>query len=345
MKKTMRAAMMTSLRKIELEKKEVPSPKDNEVLIKVDYVGICGSDIHYFEEGKIGDFIVEYPFVLGHECAGTVIQAGKDVKKLEPGNRVALEPNKTCGHCEFCKSGEYNLCPEVKFFATPPYNGVFLEYVVYPEDLCFKLPEEVGQKEGSLIEPLAVGLYAAEKGGSALGQKALVIGAGCIGLVTLLALKARGVTEVFVSDLVGKRLEKAKELGATAVIKGNDEDILKEYTKGKGVDLVVDTVGIDKTLNQAINVAKKGATIVLVGYSPCGKVTIPASVMINKELTITSTFRYRNNYSKAIDAVASGNISINEIVTNEYTLDEIQEAMVACSKDKENIIKAIIKIN
>ena len=201
-KMKMKTAVMTDLQKVEIQEREVPTPKSDEVLVKVEYVGICGSDLHYYESGRIGDFIVETPFVLGHEAGGTVVEVGENVKHLKVGDRVALEPGKTCGKCEFCKQGKYNLCKDVVFFATPPVDGVFQEYVAHEADLCFKLPENVSTMEGALIEPLAVGMHAASQGGAHLGQTAVVTGAGCIGLVTLLSLKAMGVSNVIVVDIM-----------------------------------------------------------------------------------------------------------------------------------------------
>ena len=153
MGKMMKTAVMLGIGKMGFEEREIPVPKDNEVLVKLEYVGICGSDLHYYETGAIGDYVVEPPFVLGHEPGGTVVEVGKNVKHLKAGDRVALEPGKTCGHCEFCKTGNYNLCPDVVFFATPPVDGVFQEYVAHEADLCFKLPDNVSTMEGALIEP------------------------------------------------------------------------------------------------------------------------------------------------------------------------------------------------
>ena len=160
----MKVALMEGIGKIGYTTRPIPTPKANEVLVKLEYVGICGSDMHYYETGAIGNFIVEPPFVLGHEPGGVVVEVGEDVKHLKVGDRVALEPGKTCGHCEFCRTGRYNLCPDVVFFATPPVDGVFQEYVAHEADLCFKLPENVSTMEGALIEPLAVGDFNQQSG-------------------------------------------------------------------------------------------------------------------------------------------------------------------------------------
>lgn len=345
--KTMKTAVMTALRKVKIQERPIPVPKENEVLVKVEYVGICGSDLHYYESGRIGDFVVEPPFVLGHEAGGTVVEVGSNVKNLKAGDRVALEPGKTCGECEFCKIGKYNLCKEVIFFATPPVDGVFQEYVAHEAGLCFKLPENVSTMEGALIEPLAVGMHAARQGGASLGQTAVVTGAGCIGLVTLLSLKAMGVSKVVVVDVMEKRLAKAKELGADFVINGNEEDTvakIMEYTEGKGFDLGIETAGTQITAGQLIKGAKKGATIVFVGYSASGEMTLPIGMALDKELTFKTVFRYRNIYSMAIDAVASGKIAIKDVVTDFFELDEIQNALEACVTNKADIVKGVIKI-
>ena len=343
----MKTAVMKAIGKIELEEREIPQPKEGEVLIKIGYVGICGSDVHYFETGAIGDFVVKPPFVLGHEAAGTVVALGEGVDSLKKGDRVAMEPGKTCGHCEFCRTGRYNLCPDVQFFATPPYDGVFQEYVAYDASMCFRLPDNVSLMEGALIEPLAVGFHAANQGGAHIGQKAVVFGSGCIGLMCLLALKAEGVTEVYVVDVIDKRLEKAMELGAAGVINSSKEDAVErimELAGGYGVDLAIDTAGADVTINQGIRMVKPGGTIVCVGYSRSGKVTLDMSVALNKEITFRTVFRYRHIYPMAIAAVSSGLINLRNVVTDTFTLDEIQEAMMNSVNDKVNIVKAVIEV-
>ena len=343
----MKVAVMEAIGKIKMEERDIPKAKDNEVLVKLEYVGICGSDLHYYETGAIGDFVVEPPFVLGHEPGGTVVEVGKDVKHLKVGDRVALEPGKTCGHCEFCKTGRYNLCPDVVFFATPTVDGVFQEYVAHEADLCFKLPENVSTLEGALIEPLAVGFHAAMQGGARAGQTAVVMGSGCIGLVTMMALKAMGVSKVYVVDIMEKRLEKALELGADGVINGKEKDAVEEVMKltdGRGCDLVIETAGTQITTVQAMRMTKKGATIVLVGYSKTGEMTLPISMALDKELTFKTVFRYRHIYPMAIEAVAAGKVNLKGIVTDIFSLDEAQKAMDYSVNNKADVVKAVIRI-
>ncbi len=347
MKDKMKVAVMLGIGKMGFEERPVPQVKPDEVLVRLEYVGICGSDIHYYETGRIGDYIVEPPFVLGHEPGGTVVEVGSAVSNLQPGDRVALEPGKTCGRCEFCREGKYNLCPDVVFFATPPVDGVFAEYVAHPADLCFKLPDNVSTLEGALIEPLAVGFHAANQGGAHAGQTAVVFGAGCIGLVSMMALLAEGVSRVYVVDVMQKRLDKALELGATDVINSAECDLASEIdrlTEGRGTDIVIETAGMEITTRQAIEIARKGSTIVLVGYSKSGEMTLPMSLFIDKELTFKSVFRYRHIYPMAIDAVAAGRVNLKGIVSNIFELDDIQRAMDLSVSDKANIVKSVVKI-
>ncbi len=344
---TMKVAVMEGIGKMGYTRRPIPTPKADEVLVKLEYVGICGSDMHYYETGAIGDYVVEPPFVLGHEPGGTVVEVGSNVKHLKVGDRVALEPGKICGRCEFCRQGKYNLCPDVVFFATPPVDGVFQEYAAHEAALCFKLPDNVSTLEGALIEPLAVGFHAANQGGAHAGQTAVVMGAGCIGLVSMMALKAQGVSRVYVVDVMAKRLEKALELGADGVINGKEEDAVeavRRLTGGAGCDLVIETAGTEITTRQAIHMTKKGAVIVLVGYSKSGEMTLPMSLALDKELTFKTVFRYRHIYPMAIDAVAAGRVNLKGIVTDIFDFEDIQNAMDRSAADKANIVKAVVRI-
>lgn len=343
----MKVAVMNGIGRMGFIQRDIPQVKENEVLVQLEYVGICGSDLHYYETGAIGDYVVEPPFVLGHEPGGTVVEVGSNVTHLKVGDRVALEPGKTCGHCEFCKSGRYNLCPDVVFFATPPVDGVFQEYVAHEADLCFRLPENVSTLEGALIEPLAVGFHAAMQGEAHVGQCAVVTGAGCIGLVTMMALKALGVSKVYVIDIMQKRLDKALELGADGVINAIDCDAMTEImklTEGKGCDLAIETAGTEVTTRQCIDMVKKGANVVLVGYSKTGEMNLPMSLVLDKELTLKTVFRYRHIYPMAIDAVASGKVNLKGIVTDIFALQDVQTAMDYSVNHKADIVKSVIKI-
>lgn len=331
--------------------KEIPTPSAHEgkVVVSLEYVGICGSDMHYFHSGRVGDYLVDLDsdYMLGHECAGTVVEVGEGVTSLKVGDKVAIEPGYTCGKCEFCKTGRYNLCPDVIFLATPPVQGCNMEYIEYPADWCFKLPDNMTTKEGALIEPLSVGFHAANQADVQVGDTVVILGSGCIGLVTLLSCKAHGAGKIIVADLVDARLKKALELGADYVINSKEVDAIEEIkrlTDGQGAEKVFETAGSPVTITQTAFAVKRGGTICLVGLSAQSEITYNFSQIMDKEAKIVSVFRYRNIYPKAIAAVAKGAINVAQIVTHEFDLDHIQEAYNEAVNNKTDLVKAVIKI-
>ena len=344
-----RGAFMRGLDKMII--KEIPKPTagPGKVVVSLEYVGICGSDVHYFHAGRVGAYEVdlENDYMLGHECAGTVVEVGEGVTELKVGDKVALEPGVTDGTCEFCKEGRYNLCPDVVFLATPPVPGCNEEFIEFPADYCFKLPENVSTKEGALIEPLSVGMHAANQANVGVGDSVVILGAGCIGLVTLLSCRAHGCGTVIVADLVDARLQKAKELGADYVLNSKDVDVIEEVKKltgGKGAEKVFETAGAPVTIQMTPFLAKRGGTVTLVGISTKQEISYNFAQVMDKELTITSVFRYRNIYPRAIAAVASGAINVKNIATHEFDFDHIQEAYDEAVNNKTDLVKAIIKI-
>ena len=342
-----KAAFMSGTNNMVFKEIPVPEIAPHEVLVEIDVVGICGSDAHYYTHGNIGDFVVKGDFILGHETAGVVSAIGSDVKSLKVGDRVALEPGVVCGKCEQCLSGKYNLCEHVEFFATPPYHGVFANYVKHPENLCFKLPDNVSNMEGALVEPLAVGLHAAAQGDVKLGDTVVVFGAGCIGLVTLLACKARGASKVIVVDIIEKRLEFAKNIGADHVINAKSEDVLSvinKLTDGKGAHVVIETAGSAITVGQTAEVVKTGGVIVLVGMTVKAETSFDFMKLMGKEGTIKTIFRYRNLYPVAINAISSGTINVKSIVTHEFEFDKISEAFTFVTENPMDVVKAVVKI-
>ena len=342
-----KAAFMTAIDKMEIREIDMPVPKAGEVLVKLEYVGICGSDVSYFHKGRCGDAIVEGDFILGHECSGTVVGLGEAVTSHKIGDRVALEPGLTCGKCEYCKSGRYNLCADVVFLATPPVQGCYENYITFPADMAFKLPDNISTKEGSLIEPLAVGIHSANLGGIKMGDSVLILGAGCMGLVTLLACKAYGATDITVVDIMPKRLEFAKKLGAARVINGAETDAIAEIdmiTCGAGIEKVFEAAGSPATIAMTPHVVKRGGVIVLIGISSQEEISYNFAKIMFKEARIESIFRYRNIYSQAISAVNKGIIDISGIVTHEFDFNDIQNAFECAINSKDDIVKAVIKI-
>jgi L-iditol 2-dehydrogenase len=338
------AAFLTDVEKMGFGEVEVPKIKTTDVLVKMEAIGICGSDVHYYAKGKMGSFNVKFPFILGHECAGTIVEVGKDVTHLKVGDRVALEPGIPCGHCEFCLSGRYNLCPEVRFFATPPYNGCLMNYVAHPAQFSFKLPDNVSSVEGALVEPLAIGINAALTAGVKLGDTVVIFGSGCIGLVSLLASKAYGATKVIVVDLIDKRLAVAKSMGAITLNSKecNVIDEIMKLTDGKGAQVVIDCAGANTTLCQTVEIAKAGGTIAWVGLASDKINGLRLDPISTKELTIKSIFRYKNLYPIAINAISDGKINISGIISNKFKFEDTPEAFAQTLKNAQNIVKSVI---
>lgn len=342
----MKVVYLTEARKMEIAEEEIPDVRPGCALIKIEYNGICGSDVHFYKDGRVGDCVLHDRFVLGHEVSGIVVETGEGAAHLKPGDRVALEPGYSCGKCEFCKSGRYNLCPDVKFFAAPPVAGALQEYVVHPADMCFKLPDNVSTMEGALVEPLAVGLHATALGEVALGQSVVILGAGCIGLVTLLAAKARGAANIIVADLHDKRLEFARQMGATHTVNAGREDVPARVQEilGDGPDVVFETAGSPVTIAQTAHIVKRGGTVVLVGMSAQSEINYNFFQVMEKEAVIKCVFRYRNLYPTAIAAIASGSINVKQIVTHEFSLEDSNLAFETAVKDAQNVVKGIIKM-
>lgn len=336
----MKVAVLEKVKKISIEEREIPKPKEDEVLVRIRSVGVCGSDIHYYNEGRIGSFVVEKPLILGHECAGEIVDVGSKVKNLKVGDRVALEPGIPCRKCQYCKTGRYNLCPDVVFMATPPVDGAFVEYIVHPEDFTFKLPDNVSFDEGALIEPLSVGIYSVERARIMPGDTVLIFGAGPIGLVTLQAVKAYGAEKVFIVDINDFRLLKAKELGADLVINSKLEKV-EEYIEG-GVDVVFEASGNSSVISQTTKLAKRGGKVVFIGLASEDYIGININEISSKELDLLGIFRYANVYKKAIGLVAKGKIDLKTLVTHHFPLEKAQEALEFADKNKDKCIKVIV---
>lgn len=344
---TMKAAVMKGIRKIDIDEVAVPIPASEQVLVRIKTVGVCGSDVHYFIEGKIGDYVVKPPFILGHECSGEVVEVGEDVDNLQPGDRVTMEPGVPCGKCPNCFSGRYNLCPDVVFWATPPVNGVFCEYVVHPACFTFPLYEKVGFEEGAMVEPLAVGMYSVIRAGAVPGQSAVILGSGPIGLMTLQALHACGVTRVVAVDLVELRLEKARSLGASLVLNGQKDNVKKmvmDYTGGRGADMVFETAGSVVTTQLTADLSARGGKIVLVGLPSQDCFEYNMNKVIARELDVLGIFRYANVYQGCVDLLNSKAVDLGSLVTQRFPLEKTQEALEYAHEHKAESIKVVVNL-
>src|SRR5690625_310342 len=345
MKTMMDAAVLNKPLEMEVKKLSIPKPRKNEALIKVYCIGICGSDIHYYEHGKIGRYEVKEPLILGHEVAGEVVEVGEEVQNVMIGDRVAIEPGVTCGRCDACKSGRYNLCPDVAFMATPPVDGAWAEYVTVRSDFLFKLPDEISYEAGALLEPLSVGIHAMNRGNITPADRLLITGLGPIGLLAAQAAKMFGVNDVYATDVVPFRRELGLDLGITNVIDPSRDDLQKnieQWTDGKGVNVVIETSGNAKAIQDAFNSVNRGGRIVCVGMPVVNDIPVNINHMIDSELDVYGVFRYANTYPTAIQALKNPHLDIEKVITHQFALTDIQEAVDVARNQKDTSIKVMI---
>jgi len=342
----MQVAVLTDSLRFTFEERDRPTPDSDEVLVEMTNVGICKSDVHYWEHGRIGEYVVENPLVLGHESAGIVVEVGDDVADIEPDDRVALEPGIFCGGCEHCRRGEYNLCPNVEFMATPPDDGAFAEYVAWPANLAHVLPGNVSMREGALCEPFGVGLHATRRGSVGHGDTVAILGAGTIGSVTMEAAKAAGATDVIVADVVDSKLERAAEHGADATVNVSREDFaigVDDYTDGRGADVVFEATDSEPDLEALIDATRRGGAVVMIGLADEATVEINALEIITNELDVYGSFRDANRYGPAIDLIANGDVDIGWIVDFSAPLEDVRNAFER-ARDDDGAIKGMISI-
>lgn len=341
MKGKMKAAVLHKPLDVRIEEVDIPKISPHEVLTRMECVGVCGSDIHFYREGKIGSFIVEEPLILGHECSGEIAEVGDGVTGLKAGQRVVIEPGFVCGKCQYCRGGRYNLCREVEFYGAPPYDGAFAEYVPAPEQNVYPMPENMSFEEGAMIEPLAVGMMAAEMGKVTVHDVVAVLGAGPIGQMALQAVKTRGALDVYVTDVIDYRLNYAEKYGARTVIDAAREDVVNrimELTDNKGVDVVIEASGAIPAVLQSLDITKPGGRIVLVGY-PAKEVPLPLTKVISNELVLSGIHRYANVFPTAIRAVSAGRAIVKPFVTHRFPFDRILEGFDAHIKKIGNPMK------
>ena len=337
-----RTAYLVAPGKLEVKDSKIPKIKPDDLLIEIKHVGVCGSDLSIFK--STGN--IPYPVVLGHECAGEVVEVGSNVKNFNIGDLVAIEPGIPCMKCSYCLTGRYNLCDNMNFMACPPWELASLQkYISFPAMMCFKLPENVSTLEGALVEPLAVGMHAVTRSGVTLGQTVLILGSGCIGLTTLLSCRAHGVTNIIVADIFDIRLNKAKELGASVTINTANTDLverIKELTAGKGVDMVFEAAGNPQTAQATQNVVKKGGKIVIIG-NVHGEIPFNLIRLATREIDLIGIFRYLNLYPKSIEAITSGIIDIKSICTDIYGFEEVQRGFDDAFDRKMEVVNAVIE--
>jgi L-iditol 2-dehydrogenase len=307
------------------------------VLVELRAVGVCGSDVHYFEHGRIGHYEVRSSLVLGHEASGVVVELGSDARRHDVGDRVAIEPGVPCGRCRECRAGRYNLCASVRFLATPPDDGAFACFVAIHEDFAHSLPDSLSDEAGALLEPLSVGLWACWKGNVSAGADVLVTGAGPIGQLAAQVALALGARQVIVSDLEPKRLEFARRHGAQTI------DVRDGLPRAQGVeaDILIECSGNEDALADGIVALRSAGHAVCVGMGADERATVPLALIQSRELVLTGTFRYANTYPAALALAASGKVDLDGLVSARFGLEETERALRATREDPATI-KAMV---
>jgi L-iditol 2-dehydrogenase len=344
---TMRAALLHGIRDLRFEALPRPTPGPGEVLLKVATVGTCGSDVHYYVKGRIGDQVVSDPIIMGHEFSAWVVEPGEGVDGLQVGQLVAVEPAISCGKCESCEQGHPNLCPDVIFCGTPPVDGVFCEYTVKPAENCFPLPSEFGPVEGALLEPLGIAIHAVDLAHLRPGQTVAVLGAGPIGLLIAAVAKASGASEIYMTEPLAYRRRFALDYVADVALNPYEADIvaaIKHMTNGRGVDVAFEAAGAPETCDQAAAVARIGGKVIVAGIPSEDTMTFAASTTRRKGLTIKLVRRMKHTYPRAIRLVQTGMVDVKPLATHAFPLERIAEAFEMVAAYDDGVLRAMIQV-
>lgn len=327
---TMRVSVLRGVGDVDVEERMVPEPAPDEVLVEVGSVGVCGSDVHYYEHGRIGSYQVTAPLVLGHESSGTVEGVGEAVTRLQPGDRVSLEPGVPDLTCAQCLAGRYNLCEDMRFHATPPYDGSFAEYVVHHELFAHRVPDAMTDDAAALLEPLSVALWACQKGEVTAGSRVLVTGVGPVGLLVVQVARALGATEVVASDVSDQRLELARSLGATRTV--SPERDAPHFRP----DVLLDCSGSPAAIRAATLLVAPAGRVVLVGMGGA-EYPMPMSTVQERELVVTGTFRYAHTWPTAVALAADGKVELDRLVTSHHGIEQVPEALSIARLDPTSV--------
>lgn len=352
----MRVLRLHGPRDLRMHDEPIPNPGPGEVRLKIMSVGVCASDLHYYRDGRIGTTVVKDPLVIGHEASGVVDALGEGVTNVNVGDRVAIEPTNPCLECEWCKSGHFNVCPNVKFFGTPPENGCFRDYIVWPAELAIKVPDSMSMDEAAIVEPMAVGVYAAKLANpnvecgtrNAEWGTVAVLGAGAIGLSALQSVRAMGAQRVMVSEPVQARRELAKRLGATEVIDPSACDAEAEFlrlTGGYGPDVVIECTGEDNATLEASRIVRILGRVVVVGIPDKEEYAFEASVSRRKELSVVFCRRSNLAAETAIEWMAEGKVDGACMATHRFPLEQTEEAMKLAMAKSDGVVRAIVAVN
>jgi L-iditol 2-dehydrogenase len=344
----MKAIVLTGLSQMEL--RDVPGPsieKETDVLLKIEKIGICGSDVHYYETGRIGEQIVEYPFIVGHECSATVRAIGDSVTRVKVGDEVVVEPAVPCHNCQQCAQGRENTCYNVRFLGTPGQGGGSLcEFLVMPEECCFPTHGKINLEQAALCEPLSIGFYAVKRAGLPENADVAILGAGPIGLSCLLNAITAKARVCYVTDKIDERVEGAKKGGADWAGNPDKQDIVKEILKKQqyGVDFVFECCGRQEAIDQAIEMLEPGGKLVLIGSPRAERISLDISKIRRKEIAIINIRRQNECVQPVIDLVTSGKINTDFMVTHRFSFEQTKQAFDLVAEYQDGVVKAMISI-
>lgn len=343
----MRAARLHGIRDMRLDDVRAPEPGPGEALIRVRAVGVCGSDVHYYVDGRIGSDIAPFPYILGHEFAGEIAALGPQADGPPVGTRVAVDPAMPCNRCEVCLDGKPNCCPNVRFPASPPVQGALCEWVAHPAHLCVPLPAGLSLCEGAMLEPLGVAIHAVTLGKLRPGDTVAVLGAGPIGLLTLQLALSSGAHAVYVSEPISERRTLAASLGATAVCDTTITDPaewLMEQSDGRGVDVALEAAWGAEAVGQAVQMARPGGRVVLVGIPREDVTAFPSGIARRKGLTLLVARRMPPVASRAIALVECGAVDVGRLISHRFPLERAGEAFDLVASLQDGVCKALIEI-
>jgi L-iditol 2-dehydrogenase len=342
----MKAMMLTGIRQMEML--EVPTPaivNDSDVRIKLKTLGVCGSDIHYYVSGKIGSQVVNYPFTVGHECAGEVEAIGRGVTRVKPGDRIAVEPAMPCWECDQCRAGRPHTCRKLRFLGCPGQaEGSLSEYIVMPERSCYKIPDQMSYDEAAISEPLAIGVYAVKQSIVMKGAKVGILGFGPIGMSVLLPALAMGASEVYVTDKIDERLQIAQKSGASLTANPNRENVVEKITEKvpELLDVVFECCGQQDAIDNAVDLLKPGGKLMVIGIPEFERWSFPVDKSRHKELCIQNVRRQNEAVQPALDMMASGEISVADMVSHRFSFEDSKAAFDLVASYGEGVMKAMI---
>lgn len=342
----MKAMMLTGIRQMEM--KDIPEPmivRDKDVKIKMKTIGVCGSDVHYYVSGKIGSQVVQYPFPVGHEGSGEIVEVGPAVTKVKPGDRIAIEPAMPCWECDQCLAGRHHTCRKLTFLGCPGQaDGCLSEYIVMPEESCFPIPESMTYDEAAISEPLAIGVYAVKKSIPIKNAKVGILGFGPIGMSVLLPAVAQGAEKVYVTDKIDARLALAKEAGAYMTSNIDNEDPVKKFAKDAPelLDVVFECCGQQEAVDNAVDMLKPGGKLMIIGIPEFNRWSFSVDKMRHKEICVQNVRRQVDCVQPSLDMMADKTIEVDKMVTHRFDFNNTKEAFDLVTEYKDGVMKAMI---